>query len=59
MDVYLQPLINELKELWEGIQIYDALISIPSEMIFKLNGICAYITHDYPWLGVFSSKYVV
>jgi hypothetical protein len=23
MDVYLQPLVDELKELWEGICVYD------------------------------------
>jgi hypothetical protein len=23
MDVYLQPLVDELKELWEGIHVYD------------------------------------
>jgi hypothetical protein len=23
MDVYLKPLVDELKELWEGIHIYD------------------------------------
>ena len=23
MDVYLQPLVDELKELWDGINVYD------------------------------------
>ena len=23
MDVYLQPLVDELKELWEGMHVYD------------------------------------
>jgi hypothetical protein len=23
MDVYLQPLVDELEELWEGIHVYD------------------------------------
>ena len=30
MDVYLQPLIDELKELWEGIQVYDVSRPLPS-----------------------------
>ena len=52
MDVYLQPLLNELKELWEGIQVYDVSRPIPSENIFMFYGICAYTTHDYLGLGV-------
>ena len=59
MDVYPQPLLNELKELWEGIQIYGVSRSIPSKRSFMLYGICVYTTHDYPGLRVFSSKYVV
>ena len=50
MDVYLQPLINEFKKLWEGIQVYDVSIPIPMDRFFTLYGICAYITHDYPKL---------
>ena len=23
MDVYIQPLVDELKELWDGINVYD------------------------------------
>jgi hypothetical protein len=29
MDVYLQPLVDELNELWEGIHVYD--VSRPIE----------------------------
>jgi hypothetical protein len=47
MDVYLQPLINELKKLWEGIHVYDVSRPIPMERYFTLYGICAYTTHDY------------
>jgi hypothetical protein len=58
MDVYLQPLINELKQLWEGIQVYDVSRPIPMERSFTLYGICAYTMHDYPRLGVFFGKHV-
>ena len=51
-------MINELKELWEGLNIYDVTRPIPSKKSFILYGICVYTTHDYPGLGVFSSKYV-
>jgi hypothetical protein len=31
MDVYLQPLIDEFKQLWEGIHVYDVSRHIPIE----------------------------
>jgi hypothetical protein len=58
MDVYLQPLINELKKLWDGIHVYDASGPIPIEMYFTLYGICAYTTHDYRGLAVSFGKHV-
>ena len=45
MDVYLQPLVNELKELWEGIHVYNVSRPITTERNFTLYGICAYMTH--------------
>ena len=52
MDFYLQPLEDELKELWEGINVYDVSRPITTERSFTLYGICAYTTHDYTGLGV-------
>ena len=56
MDVYLQPLVDELKELWDGINVYDVSRPIAAKRRFTLYGICSYMTHDYPGLGVFSGK---
>jgi hypothetical protein len=56
MDVYLQPLVDELKELWEGIHVYDVSRPIATERNFTLYGIYAYTTHHYPGLGVFSGN---
>ena len=36
MDVYLQPLVDELKELWDGINVYDVSRPIAVERIFTL-----------------------
>ena len=55
-DVYLQPLVDELKELWEGIHVYDVSRPIAIERSFTLYGICAYTTHDYPGLAICSGK---
>jgi hypothetical protein len=51
MDVYLQPLVGKLKELWKGIYVYDVSRPITKERRFTLYGICSYTTHDYPGLG--------
>ena len=56
MDIYLQPQVDELKELWDGINVYDVSRPIIAERSFTMYGICAYMTHDYPGLGVFSGK---
>jgi hypothetical protein len=47
MDVYLQPLEDELNELWEGIHVYDVSRPITIERSFTLYGICACTAHDY------------
>jgi hypothetical protein len=56
MDVYLQPLLDKLKELWEGIHVYDVSRHITIERSFTLYCICAYTTHYYLGLGVFSGN---
>ena len=56
MDVYLQPLIDELKDLWGGIHVYDVSRPIATNMSFTSYGICAYTAHDYPGISVCSSK---
>ena len=52
MYVYLQPLVDELKELWEGIHVYNVSRAIATKRSCTLYGICAYTTHDYQGLGV-------
>ena len=56
MDVYLQTLVDELKELWEGIHVYDVSRPITIGMNFTLYGTYAYTIHDYLGLGIFFGK---
>ena len=56
MDVSLQPLVDEFKELWDGINVYDVSRPIALERRFTLCGISAYMTHDYQGLGFFFGK---
>ena len=56
MDIYLQPLVDELKALWDGINVYDVSRFIAAERSFTLYDIYSYNTHAYPGLGFFSSK---
>ena len=44
MDVYLRPMIEEFKELWEGLPIYDVSRPIPSEKSFTLWNMCVHHT---------------
>ena len=48
IDVYLQPLVEELKELWEvGVPTYDA----SSEEVFQMHVALHWIINDFPALG--------
>ena len=44
MDVYLQPLVDELKELWDGINVYDVSRPIATERSFTVYGMCLHDT---------------
>ncbi|CAA7023874.1 unnamed protein product [Microthlaspi erraticum] len=48
IDVYLQPLIEDLQDLWsEGSEVYDAF----SKETFSLRAILMWTISDYPGLG--------
>ncbi|KAK3204369.1 hypothetical protein Dsin_018415 [Dipteronia sinensis] len=48
IDVYLEPLIDDLKELWNnGIQVYDAF----SKCMFNLKAILMWTINDFPAYG--------
>ncbi|KAL3694147.1 hypothetical protein R1sor_007798 [Riccia sorocarpa] len=55
MDIYLEPLVEELKQLWEGVRAYDASTQCPREdRWFILHAICMWTIHDSPGLGFIS-----
>ncbi|KAL6214147.1 hypothetical protein ACLB2K_013585 [Fragaria x ananassa] len=48
IDMYLEPLIDDLKELWSnGVEIYDAY----KRAIFNLNAILLWTINDFPAYG--------
>ena len=52
MNVYLEPLLDELKTLWgEGLPIIDASKGHVSAKYFQCRGILLWTMHDYPGLG--------
>ena len=52
VNVYIEPLINELLKLWDGITMYD--ISRPiGKYQFQLHRILAWKIHDAPGLTHF------
>jgi hypothetical protein len=49
MNVYIEPLIDELLNLWVGITMYDMCKPI-KEKKFKFHGILLWTIHDAPRL---------
>ena len=52
MNVYIEPLIDELVELWNGVTMYDMSRSIGQRQ-FQFHAILAWKIHDAPGLTHF------
>lgn len=53
MDVYLEPLIEELLELWRGIKVMD-VTKPPQDRHAIVKGILLWTMHDFPGFGEIS-----
>ena len=49
-DVYLEPLVEELVQLWKGVVAYDVLKDLGART-FKLRGVLLWTIHDFPGYG--------
>lgn len=49
IDVYLQPLLHELKKLWVGIDVVDLAEPAGPNRIFRMRGVLIWTIHD--WLA--------
>ena len=49
-DVYMEPLVEELVKLWEGVSAYDVLKELGSRS-FKLRAVLLWTIHDFPGYG--------
>jgi hypothetical protein len=49
-DVYMEPLVEELVELWKGVKAYDVLKDIGSRS-FKLRAVLLWTIHNFPGYG--------
>ena len=49
-DVYLEPLVEELLQLWEGIPAYDIRAEV-GERDFTLRGMLLWTIYDFPGYG--------
>ena len=52
-DVWIRPLIDELKTLWKGVPAYDVL-ELKGSRTFNLRAAVLYTTHDFPHYGTVS-----
>ena len=53
VDVYLEPLMDELLVLWDGVPIVD-MSDNPHAKKFILQGMLLWTIHDYPTYGLIS-----
>jgi hypothetical protein len=51
-DVFLEPLVEHLLELWSGVDTYDAITG----KSFKLRAAVLWCIHDYPALSTLSGR---
>ena len=55
MNVYIEPLIDELLKLWNGITMYD--VSRPQQRQFQFHAMVVWTIHDAPGLTHFCGLY--
>jgi hypothetical protein len=49
--VFMEPLVEELQQLWTGVRAQDFL-NPPGERVFNLRGVLMWTISDYPALGL-------
>lgn len=52
IDVFLEPLVEELLELWKGVSTFDAITGKK----FDLHAAVIWCIHDYPALSTLSGR---
>ena len=55
IDELIEPLIDELEELWRGVVVVD-ISRPPSSRHFDLKAVLMWIMHDFPGYSDCSSK---
>lgn len=56
IDIYLQPLVHELKKLWVGIDAVDMSKPVDQGRQFKLRAMLIWTIHDYPAYTLISGQ---
>ena len=56
VDVYLAPLIEELQQLWEGIDCVDGSQRNSNSNTFKLQGMLLWMVNDFSAYGLISDQ---
>ena len=53
-DLFMEPLVEELQQLWKGVLTRDLYSSPPAD--FFLRAVIIWCIHDYPALGTMSGR---
>ena len=54
IDLFMEPLVEELQQLWKGVLTRDLYSSLPAD--FFLRAVIIWCIHDYPALGTMSGR---
>ena len=55
-DVYMEPLLEEMLELWRGTLAYDASTNGTNHKHFMLKGVLICTINNFPAYGLISSQ---
>jgi hypothetical protein len=56
-DIYMEPLVEELLQLWEGVRAYDVLKDIGCRE-FILRAVLMWTIHDYPDMALLADLHI-
>lgn len=56
LDIYLEPLLEELVQLWKGVDCFDVLPRPRMSQSFQLRAMIMWTVNDYPGYGLISGQ---
>lgn len=58
MNIYLEPLVDELKTLWMGMEVED-ISKLPNSRLFQFHAMVVWTMQDFPGTNVSFNLYIL